>query len=92
MTLTEAVEDTTEEEDLAELWLAAAEGDEARVKGLLDLGADVSWGDHFGSTALHCACTNGFEKICRLLLSANASPTQTNKNGATVRRATPHSP
>ena len=85
-------EDTGEEEELLDpCWLAAAEGDDARVKELLDLGADVSWADHFGSTALHCACTNGYEKICRLLLSANASPTQTNENGATVRLTTPRS-
>ena len=73
-----------EEEEEPELWMAAAQGDVARVQRLVESGADVGWADTFGSTALHCACTNGHAVCARLLITARASVDQTNKNGATA--------
>ena len=75
-----------EEEEVSELWQAAAEGNSAQVQRLLEHCAEVGWADAFGNTALHCACTNGFEDITRLLLAAKASVDQTNRNGATARQ------
>ena len=69
-----------EEEEEPELWMAAAQGDVARVQRLVESGADVAWADTFGSTALHCACTNGHAVCARLLITARASVDQTNKN------------
>ena len=73
-----------EEEEEPELWMAAAQGDVARVQRLVESEADVAWADTFGSTALHCACTNGHAVCARLLITARASVDQTNKNGATA--------
>ena len=64
--------------------MAAAEGDTAKVQQLIEAGAEIAWEDEFGSTALHCACTNGHVLCARLLLTGRASVDQTNKNGATA--------
>ena len=62
-----------EEEDEPELWMAAAQGDVPTVQRLVESGADFTWEDTFGSTALHCACTNGHVVCARLLITARAS-------------------
>ena len=73
-----------QDDDVPELWMAAAEGDTAKVQQLVEAGAEIAWEDEFGSTALHCACTNGHVLCARLLLTGRASVDQTNKNGATA--------
>lgn len=55
------------------IWSAALDGDEARVKKLLDKGTDPNSEDKNGYTALHYASRAGHYGVCQILLKAGAS-------------------
>jgi hypothetical protein len=57
-----------------ELRRAATEGDVARVKALLDAGADVNAKNAYGGTPLSFACDHGRTEVVRLLLERGADP------------------
>lgn len=56
---------------------AAAEGDLARVKALLDAGVDVNTANRYGATALTFACDKGHTEVVRVLLERGADPNVT---------------
>src|SRR5579859_1674410 len=51
---------------------AVKSNDAARVKALLDAGADPNKRDRLGATALHDAAWNGYREIVELLLDHHA--------------------
>src|SRR5262249_31048082 len=53
---------------------AAADGDTARVRTLLDHGVNVNTRDEHGMTALQSAAMNGHTNVVRLLLQHGADP------------------
>lgn len=55
-----------------ELWDAARNGDEARVRAALDKGADVNAKSRYGATALSFAADKGHTHVIRLLLERGA--------------------
>ena len=57
-----------------ELWAAARAGDVARVKKVLDAGADVNAGNRYKATALTFAADRGHVEVIRLLLDRGADP------------------
>lgn len=57
-----------------ELRRAAAAGDLAKVKELLDKGADVNAANPYGGTALAFACDKGRTEVVKLLLERGANP------------------
>lgn len=57
-----------------ELRRAASAGDLAKVKALLDAGADVNAGNRYGATALAFACDKGHTEVVKLLLEKGANP------------------
>jgi hypothetical protein len=57
-----------------ELRRAAGAGDVAKVKELLDKGADVNAANSYGGTALAFACDRGHLEVIRLLLDRGANP------------------
>lgn len=57
-----------------ELRRAASEGDVARVKALLDAGADVNAKNDYGGTPLSFACDRGRTEVVQLLLERGADP------------------
>ncbi|MET7494955.1 ankyrin repeat domain-containing protein [Streptomyces sp900116325] len=62
------------------LFVAVLMGETARVKTLLQAGADPELVDSEGTTPLYVASVNGEAEIVRLLLAAGASP-DTESNG-----------
>ncbi|MFB6704397.1 ankyrin repeat domain-containing protein [Streptomyces sp. NPDC056333] len=56
------------------LFVAVLMGETARVKTLLQTGADPELADSEGTTPLYVASVNGEAEIVRLLLAAGASP------------------
>ena len=60
--------DVNSEEDLH---TAARDGDVARVRTLIEAGADVNWWDEDGSP-LYWASSNGHEAVAQLLRDAGA--------------------
>ena len=67
-------------------------GSVARVRELIDQGADVNVRNYKGQTALHCAAKAGFVDIVRLLLASGADVGAADDNGesplATALRST----
>lgn len=57
-----------------ELRRAATAGDAARVKELLDKGADPNSANRYGGTALSFACDKGHTEVVKLLLDRGADP------------------
>ncbi|KAJ1640400.1 ankyrin repeat-containing domain protein, partial [Pavlovales sp. CCMP2436] len=57
-------------------------GELDELRAALEAGADVSYADGGGSTALHMACANGHVEIARILLDAGA-PFTANASGNT---------
>jgi Ankyrin repeats (3 copies) len=57
-----------------ELRRAAGEGNVARVKQLLEAGADVNAANRYGGTALSYACDHGHLEVVKLLLEKGADP------------------
>ncbi|KAK7747636.1 hypothetical protein SLS62_009047 [Diatrype stigma] len=62
---------------------AAEDGDLARVRELVALGADLSRVDCFGETALHYAAENGHAEIVRALVRAGADTARRDDSGRT---------
>lgn len=60
-----------------DLFHAAAEGDVARVKALLDGGMDPDTANRYGATALTFASDKGHTEVIRLLLERGAEPNVT---------------
>jgi len=68
-----------------ELFIAASDGDAARVSELLKSGADVNWKHPSGGyTALMHAAWNGHEAVVPLLLKANADVNAKSNGGYTA--------
>jgi hypothetical protein len=67
-----------------ELMWAAATGDAARARALLEGGADPNARNRFGSTALMGASTGGHAEILRMLLGHGASPDLRGKADSTA--------
>lgn len=55
-----------------ELRRAASAGDVAKVRALLDAGADPNAGNRYGATALSFACDKGHAEVVKLLLERGA--------------------
>ena len=55
-----------------ELRRAASAGDVAKVRALLDAGADPNAGNRYGATALSFACDKGHTEVVKLLLERGA--------------------
>jgi len=77
--LSAAAEDTETPEKTAaaegsDLSRAAAEGDLARVRALLDAGTDPDTAHRYGATALTFASDKGHTEVVRLLLERGADP------------------
>lgn len=53
-----------------ELWKAAAEGDQVKIRVLVGMGADVEAEDEEGRTALNIASQKGHSEAYRTLLAA----------------------
>jgi ankyrin repeat protein len=51
-----------------ELFVAAIDGDNAKIRRLIKAGADIAAKDCAGATAMHYAATKGHTKTCRLLM------------------------
>lgn len=71
-------------EDLAAVVHAAAKGDEAAVKELLEKGHDVNATDLDGRTALHCAAKSGSVSLINTLLAAGAEVNVVDRKGHTA--------
>ncbi|CAH1245295.1 ANKRD39 [Branchiostoma lanceolatum] len=66
------------------IWAAARDGEEGRVRGLLDRGTAANTQDSSGYTALHYASRSGHLEVCDLLLQRGADPnSQTRSGGVT---------
>ena len=58
-------------------------GDLAKVKSLLESGADVNSKDEEGRTLLHLACLNGYKDVVELLLAKQAKVNLQDRKGRT---------
>eukprot|EP00439_Symbiodinium_sp_Y106_P023645 s2090_g2.t3 len=76
-------EEEDEEVTPAALIKAAERGDLGRLRRQLKQGADITWADADGLTALHWAARSGKEAIVELLLSAGADAEGRDKKGRT---------
>lgn len=65
------------------IWAAARDGDEPRVRQLLDRRGEPGQTDLAGYTALHYASRNGHLGVCRLLLQRGARCDARTPGGAT---------
>lgn len=63
------------------LFEAAAAGDEPAVEQALEAGADVTWADAEGTTALMTAAENGHQAVVLALLQGGAPWNQQDKEG-----------
>jgi ankyrin repeat protein len=63
---------------------AVHEGDAAKVKRLIEAGADVSLANHYGATAMGLAAEVGNADILKLLLKAGADADSPNPDGQTA--------
>lgn len=66
------------------LYEAASNGDEARVQGLLDKGADIECRGVSSKTPLMVAAANGHGAVVRLLLEMGADVTDRDRSGRTA--------
>ncbi|MEZ5536092.1 MAG: ankyrin repeat domain-containing protein [Thiolinea sp.] len=72
------------QKDLNEmLWLAALQGNEARIRGLVEQGANPSSGTPYGETPLHVAASRGHLKPIIYLANHGGSVNARTKNGWT---------
>eukprot|EP00746_Dinoflagellata_sp_MGD_P085332 gnl/MRDRNA2_/MRDRNA2_33784_c0_seq1.p1 gnl/MRDRNA2_/MRDRNA2_33784_c0~~gnl/MRDRNA2_/MRDRNA2_33784_c0_seq1.p1 ORF type:complete len:537 (+),score=123.72 gnl/MRDRNA2_/MRDRNA2_33784_c0_seq1:82-1611(+) len=62
---------------------SALEGDAQRAAALLSMGADPTWGNPIGQTALHIAALWGKKEVCEVLVEAKANVNQANQFGVT---------
>ena len=67
-----------------DLLKAAKAGDQARVRELLDKGADVDHASKSGDTALILSCQNGRTEAAALLLDRGAAIDHANNSGSTA--------
>src|SRR3954470_7926441 len=63
-----------DEADRTPLMHAAAKGNTATAKALLEMGAEVNARNSFGDTALRVAASDGTPEVARLLLEAGGDP------------------
>ena len=68
----------------ADLYLACAKGDDAKVQTLLRSGADPDSVNSGGTTALMAACLPGHEACAQILLQAGADPNKARPDGNTA--------
>ena len=65
----------------AEIWYAAADGEEELVRRLLQKGADPNSPDDVAFTTLHVAAQNGHVHVVRTLLNSGANPNAVDSHG-----------
>ena len=76
---------TIQQQQLTELMIAAAEGNDEEVERLLNQGSDVNEAGKSGETALILAAKNDKRSTVRLLLAKGANPNAVTIKGNTAR-------
>lgn len=74
MVASEPHPDTRRERNCTSLMLGSYAGSEAKVRDLVERGADLEAKDVDGYTALMYACNKGHSEVVRILLAAGANP------------------
>lgn len=76
---------TIQKQQLTELMIASAEGNDGEVERLIDQGSDVNEAGKSGETALILAAKNDKRSTVRLLLARGANPNAVTTKGNTAR-------